>query len=141
MRAATQQRPLRAAAVLALLCGLLSMHALVVGDHRRGHGAGVLEGRPLQQVLMHAMSAAGHGAEEPRLAALGIPTGGDLPVGAAVGLCLAMLGGLALIWRRAGRCRLSPTSSRLPRVRRAAASPPGRGPPRLLLAQLCVLRT
>jgi len=76
------------------------------------------------------------------LAALARPAGLDLrdvAVG-AVGLCLAvLLGGLLLL--RAGRGWTRTQPSRVATTPPVRTSPPGRGPPRLLLAQLCVLRT
>ena len=78
--------------------------------------------RPSERVLL-SMAAAAGGA-------------GAMP------LCLAVLAGLLLIGLPLLLARRTPgTRYGGPRVAAIRSHPPGRGPPRDLLAQLCVLRT
>jgi hypothetical protein len=123
--------------------GILAMHGLVSSDHT-GH-----QGSTPSPMSMSASTGASapkaarthHGDAD--LAGLTQPAGLDLRdvVVGAVGLCLAVLL-VGLLLHRAGRgwTRIQPSrpATTVPPV---GTSPPGRGPPRLLLAQLCVLRT
>lgn len=76
------------------------------------------------------------------LAAFAVSADADLRevVVGAVGLCLAVLLGAVLL-HRARRAWSFTRPSRLVTLPAVQTTPPGRGPPRLLLAQLCVLRT
>ena len=128
--------------VLALIMVVLAMHGLVSTDHS-AHRASAPTTMSMSGSTGAAAPAAArthHGDAD--LLGLAQPAGLDLRdvVVGAVGLCLAVMLGGALL-HRAGRSwtRLQPSQpATTPPV---GTSPPGRGPPRLLLAQLCVLRT
>lgn len=136
-------RPVRRlAGVVLLVVGMLAMHGLVSPDHG-SHGRA---GAPV--VSSAAGLPGGHGSAtsvrtSPGPSAAELSTGSltSLPEVAAValGLCLAVLLGVVLLRRTGGGWSTAPPQPAVtPTVR---TSPPGRGPPRLLLAQLCVLRT
>lgn len=132
---------------VALLFGLLVMPHTAHADsgagataqHRMGAGAStghVLATHVARTSSVHAESDDPHAATKPA-----DPT---TPIHAPIAIsCLVVLLGavayLALRLRRAGRPADLRIGSPLPA--RAATRPAGRGPPRLLLAQICVLRT
>ena len=138
----TRRSSWRAVAVLALVLGVLSMHGLVMGDHGGRHDSAAASHPAAQQMptrgaeprMVHAVATV----------AGALPTGdGDdgLPLVAGLSLCLAVLLASLSWWRHATRRPYLAVRRRLRRMPAARTSPPGRGPPRLLLAQLCVLRT
>ena len=136
---------------LALIAGLVAMHHLAGGGHA-GHAvlatplvdAAPLHAAPLHAAPLHAVSAAPHDVPSPPLptqpegvASALWPGGSPLPVGPCVAVLLVLV---ALLLTRRSSGRSTPPLRRLGRPATGSA-PPGRGPPRLLLAQLCVLRT
>ena len=151
---APRRRPLL---VLVLLLCVLSMHSLGGGHagmvmQRAGAAAGASAHTP--SPAGEATMAAGHGAvAEPGSAAVARWTVGPRldAVAAAVGplsggptptpLCLAVLLLAAGLLARTGGWRHRVVAPAATAWSRRAVSPPGRAPPRDLLAQLCVLRT
>lgn len=139
----------RLGAVLLLVVGIMAMHGLVSADHAAHRSASAstlpVPGPALEHAAAPAHARAPAIRPAPDLAAttgLSAPPSASLPdlSAAAVGLCLAVLLGVVLLRRATGGAW--PTAPSRTRVTRAVrTSPPGRGPPRLLLAQLCVLRT
>lgn len=137
----------RALTRVVLLTGLLAMHGLVVGAHS-AHAASTSAPSGSSMVMTA-------GVEQVAMP-MPMPMPGPIPTDAAgldgsdhggaalvaAGLCVAVL--LAL-----GLAVAAPRSRGLPVPRSGAAptasptrtTPPSRGPPRDLLAQLCVLRT
>lgn len=145
----------RLVSVLALVLGVVAMHGLVGAGHAGhlagpglvardhagsgGHDAGA-DGATLAAHLWTTdLSATGPASTDLSAAVLRHP-GASLAV--AGGLCVAvLLAALALLHRRRGYALdlLRPPTVVGPGT--ARTSPPRRGPPRLLLAELCVLRT
>lgn len=120
----------RLVAVLALVVGVLSMHGLVAGGHA-SHEATVMAAQ--EHLPAYAAPALAVGQLDKS------PHDGLGPLGLAV--CIAVLAAAALLLRRAAVDSALAQPAVSPRVPRPSGVPPGRGPPRLLLAQLCVLRT
>ena len=155
---------LRAAAVLLVLLGVVAMHQLAGGAHRSpsgqhtsGHLAGSLAGSSVPAAAGPAARLPSpHAVPPPVAGAATRADDGALPgaqVAGAVGAvgdgtgghegapsCLAVLTSLLIVGLPVlTQLRLTPPD-RLA-TRRVDTGPPGRGPPRDLLAQLCVLRT
>ncbi len=140
--------------VFLVLLGVVGMHHVGGGEHE-SHAAtpGLAAGLAAGHVAGHAAavparagSLAARAASSARHAPFSVPderhwSAGHVP-SAAVPACLAVLAGLAVLLLPVVRRTTRP--SHLPGSRLLASSsstPPGRGPPRALLAQLCVLRT
>lgn len=125
----------RPVAVLALLLGVLAMHAVGGAGHEAEHAS------PRSGPAGHAMA----GADPMGAGQAGPGSTADVPAtgsGAMVmALCLAVLvGGVLLLGRLPARAPL-PVDPHRPPGARVSTARRGRGPPRLLLAELCVLRT
>lgn len=137
---------LRSLGVLLVLLGVVAMHQLTGGTHMitmtTAHASAATATRSA------APSAGDREVVDAGMAAMpGLPgidaqaTGRSITPHGAMTLCLAVLnrpaiGALPATTPTAGS---APTAT--PAVARLDTSPPGRGPPRDLLAQLCVLRT
>lgn len=95
----------------------------------------------LRRVRTFAAAAPGLLNGPPAAAAVsgGIPGGHELM--GLMALCLAVLGALLLISVPASSGLALLAAKAGERVVRTRPSPPGRGPPRAMLAQICVLRT
>lgn len=150
----------RAAGVLLLVLGVLAMHQLAGG----GHMAGAMTGA--RGPSDHAAVTSAHtGPAGPAAGMAGHRPAAAMPGGArlasqptswqveavvrvsavaagyaAMPVCLAVLSLLLLLVVRRGLRLSDRARAVLPQVARRT-SPPGRGPPRALLAQICVLRT
>lgn len=131
---ATVRRPLT---LIALVIGLFAMHGMALNPH----SAHAVPATIVAASATTAAPAVGHPMAMPQ--APGVDERGDQsPVVVTGALCVAVL--LAL-----GLSLLVPRSRGLPvpateaafRPSHARTAPPPRGPPRDLLAQLCVLRT
>lgn len=136
-------RALRILTVVVLALGIIAMHQLGGGSHA-GHGAatatatdgavamptGSMPGAEMAAPApgVSASSAVLTAARDHRLGAIGLACLGILPVLLALALPAIRSGIAASDRPRRG-------------VLGGRTSPPGRGPPRTLLAQLCVLRT
>jgi hypothetical protein len=127
---------LRVLAVVALVLGIVAMHALSGGTHTAGHAV---------VSATHDMTEPSAGTDvhvAPATAALESASMARdhsemLMAGAA---CLAILvAALAQLTRTPSPVRTATPRPRMP-IARLVAVPPGRGPPRLLLAQVGVLR-
>lgn len=143
----------RLGGVLLLVVGILAMHGLVSADHGSHGRAGA--SAPTSSVVSvartgDAHAVAGHVGNAmaravptlPAAAGLSTRSLGSLPdvSATAIGLCLAVLLGVVLLRRAdAGGWTTGPSPTAVAPAARTA--PPGRGPPRRLLAELCVLRT
>ena len=140
-----------------LVLGVVSMHQLMGGDHRSGHPAGPTPPAAHQMATAHAApapQAAAAGLAEQHSAAAstsasaaaagwaqvaGQSWGPAGTTGIEAGVCVAvLLGGVVLLLLTAG-CIPYARAGGADR-RRPVTLPLGRGPPRLLLARLCVLR-
>lgn len=128
--------------VLVLLIGLIAMHHLAGGRHDATHA--VAPDMAMAPAAGHTPAAADTVNRSAHTGAMddGLTFARSLPPAeAAVAVaCLAVLFGAGVVFtlRRvgswpAGRLVLAPSPS-------ALRGPPGRGPPRSLLAELCVLR-
>lgn len=148
---------LRVGGVLLVLLGVLAMHAVAGGSHMAGMirpapaavppGASAAVGQPTGRDAMptsaaHAATAlqsvdlAGEHPGVAAAAAAGVTSGTG--VGSA---CVAVLFGLLLLAARTAAVTARPAAVPALRGPRHGSAPLGRGPPRQLLAQLCVLRT
>lgn len=152
--------PLRAVAVLLVALGILAMHTLAGGSHM------ATPTMPEQAIADSTAAASMATAADSAPAVVGLPpatsatasnraaipgsAGGSSGRAAvtpasrgmrdAMPVCLAVLIALAVLF--AVPVAAGTTSRpRVARARPALTSPAGRGPPRALLAQLCVLRT
>lgn len=131
---ATFRRPLT---LIALVIGLFAMHGMALNPHA-AHAA------PATIAAASATTevpTAGHPMAMP--AATAVDERGDRsPVMVTGALCVAVLLalGLSLLVPRS-RGLLVPVVEAAFRPSHARTAPPSRGPPRDLLAQLCVLRT
>lgn len=135
---------------LLVVVGLVAMHHLAGGGHLSAHAAEPGHPQVPPGMAMSQATAAGPAlpvdhADSADGTALAATTpsrpswSAALPGNPMTGLCLAvLLAGLALLVLAAGH-RVTPARTGA-RGRRPVASPLGRGPPRLLLARLCVLR-
>lgn len=145
MRHRTQSAGLvatRALLALLLLAGMVAMHQLAGGAHDAGRaGAAPMSVGPGQHDAMPL-------ALDPGPASM--PTALDLGPAAALlsatGMppmeaCLAALLAALLLVLARGRGWRTVASTPVPFRHGLCTAPPGRGPPRDLLAQLCVLRT
>lgn len=142
MGGARRHRLLRLVQVALVCLGLVAMHQMGGGDHRMpqpvaGHGLGV--------GAAHAMAV---DSTQPPALAGAVIVAGELMIPASAGrsigagsVCLAVLLGLLLLAAR----RLTVAAREVPGTAVPGIShcsvPLGRGPPRLLLAKLCILRT
>lgn len=157
----TRRRPcspvpaaLRGLGVLLVLLGVVAMHQLSGGTHTatmtitaQGPGTSPMHAAaPADVVHLAAVDVEGSEVAVPAVSSMPSPLAADAQATArpmaghgAMPLCVAVLTGFALLaLPTAGPAALA---SRPPATTRHDASPPGRGPPRALLAQLCVLRT
>lgn len=124
-------------AVLLLIVGVLAMHGLVSTGHAAHRSSTSMSMAAAADVLaMPPASAHDVPAALAKSGDAGLP---EVVVG-AVGLCLVVLLGVLLL-PRARRGWSVSQPFRLTTATAVRTTPPGRGPPRLLLAQLCVLRT
>lgn len=131
-----------------LLAGLLAMHGLVLGAHTAHaaarsapSGASMVLAAGVDQVAMPTSSPMPTPMPLTDAAGLdGSEHGGAALV--AAGLCVAVLLaiGMAVAAPRS-RGLPVPRSGAAPAASRTRTTPPSRGPPRDLLAKLCVLRT
>lgn len=151
--------------VLLVVLGIIAMHQMAGGTHTATMTGAMPAGMSASSA---AASTAGVSLDTTGLhqtargaAAVGLPGGTEhAPAGAdrhpgpvllsaagttaagAMPLCLAVLAGLLLIGLPGLLARRAPAGhSGRPRVTSRQSRPAGRGPPRDLLAQLCVLRT
>ncbi len=149
----TRRRPrwpvpavLRGLGVLLVLLGVVAMHQLTGGTHlatmttarSRSHS------RPQRRAQRGRPRGRGRRDGSDALAcpsSTRSPPAGRSPGTAAMPLCLAVLTGLAILALPAATATARSTPTATPAVARHDTGPPGRGPPRDLLAQLCVLRT
>ena len=159
---ARPQVGLRRLGALLVLAGVLAMHVLGGGSHmamtstpQAGSGlthavpgvqrtAKPIIARPVMAMPALAPAAAGasdstDGVSSPRVAAASAPAVAlDPRVGAA---CVAVLLGLALLTARAAVGVPRPPHPPAFASGGHSSAPLGRGPPRQLLAKICVLRT
>lgn len=141
---------LRLVGVLVVLVGLIAMHQLAGGPHRMptavqgahsavpaGPAHEMAGGHLAGHVVGHVVGAAPAPLPVVLRPALHVPAA---DAGHGMATCLAVLVGLLVVVTGRGVRPVPAAAVRLlDRSRRT--SPPGRGPPRALLAQLCVLRT
>lgn len=145
-----------------MVIGLVAMHQMAGGAHRMAAAAAPAPGTTVMTASdtapMASMGLVAPVPDQDRSEAVPLPTAGPVtgPASRAAALllapahavatgtaalCLAVLLGLLVV------ATLRSTGSRRPRVgaapvaARPDSAPLGRGPPRLLLARLCVLRT
>lgn len=138
---------LRSLGVLLVLLGVVAMHQLTGGTHM---ATMTTAHAPASAATLSATPNAGdRGVADAGMAAMPGPPVVDAQVAGrsvtphgAMPICLAVLTGrpiLAVPAATSSAARFTPTAT--PAVARHGTSPPGRGPPQDLLAQLCVLRT
>jgi hypothetical protein len=150
---ATRRRPrwpvpaaLRSLGVLLVLLGVGAMHQLTGGTHM---ATMTTAHAPATTAVRSATPNTGdREVVDAGMAAMpGLPavdaqaTGRSVTPHGAMPLCLAVLTGLAILALPTATSTARSTPTATPAAARHDPSPPGRGPPRGLLAQLCVLRT
>ena len=139
---------------LAIIAGVLSMHAVSGGPHSTAGSApsvhaamtmavAVLDDRPAGDVDMPSPADAGAFSADVRTVLFGAaptgPSGGDHAMAA---MCLAVLlaGAAVLACAARRRCRIA-HDSRVEPLTARLGSRPSRAPPPDLLSELCVMRT
>lgn len=145
---------LRGLGVLLVLLGVLAMHAVAGGNHM----ANMAADRARASLSVASVSTAertGPGAMSAMSApALFAPAAGpargfpeisvrtaDVGSSGMGAVCVAVLFGLVLLMARTAAVSVTLAVAPAPRSAGHGSAPLGRGPPRQLLARLCVLRT
>lgn len=134
----------RPALLVLMVLGLLVMphtaHGGSVGGAAAQHVMSEAVGMPGQAAADMEPSADATGHVSGALASAGPPAPAPLHASLALSCLVILLAAVAyLVLHRTGRVPLLHSTATLPA--RAATRRAGRGPPRLLLAQICVLRT
>jgi len=138
----------RLAQVLLVCAGLVAMHQMGGAGHQMGGaghqmggaghqmgGAGHQMGQPpLTRSLAYGITAAAHDMDALRATLPGAMTGSEAT-------CVAVLLTVLVLTTRRRAAAAAPRPTVVVAGTRPGGPPLGRGPPRLLLARLCVLRT
>ncbi len=134
---------IRLVTVVLLCLGLVAMHQAGGGHHQVvGPTTAAAPGMPAATMRGDALAqVAGPVGHLRRAADQGLPVLTAAMAHPAAGGCLAVLLALLVLGLRGTRLLLPPASPAGLLPPRHGTGPLGRGPPRLLLAQLCVLRT